>query len=40
MKRYALALLCFLLGQVGFWALEWRSRLEGDDDYYKVGGSD
>lgn len=40
MRRKLLALLCFVLGQVGYWALEWRMRLEPDADFYKVGGND
>lgn len=39
-KRVALGLLCFVLGQIGYWALEWRAMLEGDDDFYRVGGSE
>ena len=40
MKRHALALLCWILGQIGYWSLEWRALLEGEDDFYKVGGTD
>ena len=31
MKRALIALACFVLGQVGYWALEWRERLEGEE---------
>lgn len=39
MKRVLIAVACFVLGQIGYWAIELRCRLEGDD-YYKVGGTD
>lgn len=32
-------LLCWALGQIGYWALEWRYRLEPADEF-KVGGTD
>lgn len=38
MKRLAISLLCSLLGLVGYWALEWRERLEGEP--IKAGGTD
>lgn len=38
MKRLAITLACFLLGQIGYWALELRERLEPSD--YAVGGTD
>ena len=40
MKRVLIAVACFVLGQIGYWALELRAWIEGDDDFYKVGGSD
>lgn len=33
------ALLCWVLGQIGYWALEWRERLE-PSEYIKAGGTD
>ena len=38
MKRYLIAIACFVLGQVGYWALEWRERLEGEP--IKAGGTE
>lgn len=33
------SLLCSVLGLVGYWALEWRERMEPADEF-KVGGTD
>ena len=38
MKQLAINLLCWALGQVGYWALEWRERLEPAEEI-KVGGT-
>lgn len=37
MKRVAISMLCSLLGLIGYWALEWRERLEGGE--IKAGGT-
>ena len=39
MKRVLIAVACFVLGQVGYCAIELRCRLEGDANFYKVGGT-